>query len=232
ADSNLSAEKKEVAKRIFYTGLPWAHVYRSLRAKAFVILGLNHYRKACPTDERLIINTKALADELLDGYHRESSEDWQWFEPCLTYGNGRLSQAMFAAYDSTNNKEYLKVAKESLDFIMGVQTIDGIFTPIGNKGWYRRGGKRALYDQQPIEAYCMTDTVLTAFHVTKDERYRLAAHMIFEWFLGRNIQDVKVYNHETGGCYDAVTPRGVNLNQGAEATLSYLLARLRIGSSR
>ena len=83
-----------------------------------------------------------------------------------------------------------------------------------------------MYDQQSVEAFCMTEATLAAYHATGKEEYREKAQIIFEWFLGRNSKSVMVYNAETGGCYDGITPSGLNLNQGAEATVSYLLARL------
>jgi len=41
-----------------------------------------------------------------------------------------------------------------------------------------------------------------------------------------------VYDPITGACYDGITPQGLNLNQGAEATISYLLARLKMETLR
>ena len=157
-----------------------------------------------------------------------SSSDWCWFEPYLTYSNTRLSQALFRTYAVIGDERYLKIAKESFDFLAEVQVVDERFVPIGNRGWYKRGGQRALYDQQPIEASCMVETSLTAFHVTKEERYQGIAYTAFEWFLGKNTRNVMLYDPNTGGCYDGINPQGLNLNQGAEATISYLLARLEL----
>ena len=173
---------------------------------------------------------RALADQLLDNYKLESSSDWRWFEPYLTYVNGRLPQALFKAYKKTNVKKYLQTAKESFDFLLGVGMIDEKFVPIGNNGWYRKGRERAMYDQQSIETSCMVEAALDAFRVTGDEKYRRKAQDVFDWFLGKNSQGVVVYNPETGGCYDGITPQGLNLNQGAESTVSYLLARLEFAT--
>lgn len=89
-----------------------------------------------------------------------------------------------------------------------------------------------MYDQQSVEASSMMEAALTAFNVTGNEEYRKKAHLIFEWFLGKNSKGVMVYNPKTGGCYDGITPSGLNLNQGAEATVSYLMARLELESSK
>lgn len=228
--SNLSIEKRLISKEIFDKGFSWVPGFKSLRSKAFAILGLCHYQKAYPQDQNVILNMKALADQLLNNYKHESSADWRWFEPYLTYVNGRLPQALFETHRNTSIEKYVKIAKESFDFILEVQMIDDKFVPVGNNGWYKKSGERAMYDQQSIEASCMVEAALVAFRVTGDEKYRRTAQDIFDWFLGKNSQGVVVYNMETGGCYDGITPRGLNLNQGAEATVSYLLARLELAA--
>lgn len=101
-------------------------------------------------------------------------------------------------------------------------------SPGGNQGWYEKNHGKALYDQQPVEASCMVETAITAFHVIGDERYLEVARVAFDWFLGKNSQNVWVYDPRTGGCYDGVNSHGVNLNQGAESTICYLLARLEL----
>ena len=50
----------------------------------------------------------------------------------------------------------------------------------------------------------------------------------FDWFQGRNHLNEIIYNPCTGGCYDGLEDSYVNLNQGAESTLSYLMSRLTI----
>lgn len=227
-NSGLSSKKKMLSKEIFDKTFPWVSSFKSLRARALSILGLCHYQKAHPQDQNVVPNVETIADQLLDCYKRVSSNGWNWFEPYLTYINGRLPHALFVAYDSTRNERYLQVAKESLDFLLQVQMIDDRFVPIGNNGWYKRGGERTFYDQQPIEASCMVEATLGALRMTGDKKYLSAAHTVFEWFLGRNSQGVAVYNPETGGCDDGITPNGLNLNEGAEATVSYLLARLKM----
>jgi hypothetical protein len=227
-NSRLSQERKMLSKEILDKTLKWASSFKSLRATALSVLGLYDYHQAYPRDQNIMLNVKTLADQLLDCYKRVSSNSWNWFEPYITYINGRLPHALFSAYDCTRDEKYLQAAKESLDFLLHIQMVEDNFLPIGNNGWYQRGGERAFYDQQSVEASCMVETALEAFRVTEDEKYRSAAQTIFEWFLGRNSQGLAVYNPETGGCHDGITPNGLNLNEGAEATVSYLLARLKM----
>lgn len=229
--SKLPLEKRLTSKEIFDRGFSWVPTFKSLRSEAFAILGLCHYHEAYPDDQNLISNAKALADRLLDNYRGVSSDDWRWFEPYLTYVNGRLPQALFEAYRNTHDEKYLQVAKEAFDFILSVQMIEDKFVPIGNKGWFKKGEERAIYDQQSVEASCMVEAAFSALRATGDEQYQRAAEVVFDWFLGRNAQGAIVYNGETGGCHDGITPRGLNLNQGAEATVSYLMARLEMEKS-
>ena len=225
-DSDMSTQGKLAAKEIFDKGLVWISRFGSLRSKAFTLLGLSRYKKAYADDPNLRMNIAALADKLVHAYERESSPAWRWFEPCITYVNGRLPQALFDAFRATSNQSYLQVAKESFDFILQLQTVDNEFAPIGNKGWCRKDGTRALFDQQSVEAACMVEAAMAAYAATGDHDYRRTAYQTFDWFLGSNCMKVMVYNSTNGGCYDGITSQGLNLNQGAEATASYLIARL------
>jgi hypothetical protein len=227
-DSILPTEKKLLAKEVFDKAFGWISVFKAPRAKAFSILGLYHYQRAYPQDQNTLQNMKAMGNQLLEYYDHESSDKWSWFESYLTYANGRLPQALFLVYDCTKEKKYLKVAKQSLDFLLKVQSINDVFVPIGNQGWYRKDGERAIYDQQSLEAACMVDATLAAFKSTNEEKYCKAAYDIFNWFLGRNSAELMVYNPETSGCHDGITPSGLNLNEGAEATVTYLMARLEL----
>ncbi len=226
--ANLSEGVKPTSKEIFDKGFPHTSSFNSPRAKAFTILGLCHYYEAFRYDPNLSKNVVSLADQLTHNYRQVSSPDWRWFEPYLTYINARLSQALFRAYDISGDEKYLQIAKESFDFLVELQVVDEKFAPIGNRGWYMKDGHRALYDQQPIEASCMVEAAVTAFQVTNEEKYQRVAYIAFDWFLGKNSKNAMVYDPTTGACYDGITPQGLNMNQGAEATISYLLARLEL----
>ncbi len=228
--SNLSSEKRLIGKEIFDKLLPWAFFFKSPRSKAFTLLGLKYYHKAYPEDRNLEKTIRKFIEKLLEHYKAEHSKDWRWFESYLTYANGRLPQALFEAHQEINYPRSLQAAKESIDFLLEVQLINGTFVPIGNHGWYRKGEQRALYDQQSVEAAVMTEAAMSAFSETGDTKYRLAAQTIFNWFLGKNTLKLTVYNSDNGGCYDGITAKGLNLNMGAEAIVCYLSAALDIQS--
>ncbi len=226
-NSNLPEDSRLVAKEIFDKGLPCIWRSISLRGYAFTVLGLYQYYQAY-RDENLLDCISKLADNLVTQYNNESKADWHWFEPHLTYDNARLPQALFEAHLVAGKPAHLEIAKESLDFLLKTQIVNGKFVPIGNNGWYTRGGERAYYDQQPLEATAAEEAAIDAFYATKDERYAKVASLVFQWFLGRNTRKLMLYNPQTAGCYDGLTPEAVNRNQGAESSISYLIARLKM----
>ncbi len=230
-NSTLPLDMKMVAKEIFDKGLPWVFKSTSPRCYAFALLGLYQYYLAS-ADNNLKVNIGNLADSLVQHYQDEARGDWRWFEPHLTYDNTRLPQALFGAYMIVGKSKYLDAAKESMDFLLKTQMVNSKFVPIGNDGWYKRGGKRAFYDQQPLEASAMVEGNIDAFYATGNERYARMAKVIFQWFLGKNTQNVMVYNPKTAGCFDGVTPEKVNMNQGGESSISYLIARLKLEELR
>jgi hypothetical protein len=228
--SNLCLERRLLAKEIFDMLLPWAVKSTSPRAVAFAVMGLVKYQTAFRADLNPMRSIESLVEKLLKGYNDNRIGNWRWFEPYLTYCNGRLSQALFEANKIVPNEAWLKTALESLDFLLEVQTVNNVFVPIGNRGWYYKDGQRTIYDQQAVEAAVMTEAALSAFYVTGRNGYRTAAETIFNWFLGENTLGAPVYNSDKGGCYDGITPQGLNLNMGSEAIVCYLSARLEMES--
>jgi len=226
--SGAPEDLRSTAKEVFDRGLPAAHGFTSPRAVAFTILGLCCYQKAFPDDGNVQVNIVSLARTLTNLYRAEALGNWHWFESYLTYSNARLPQALLAAYEWTSDGEYLRIAKSSLAFLIETQMVDDTFAPIGTKGWYKRGGVKAMYDQQPIEASCMVEAALTALNSTGDREYKRTALAAFDWYHGGNTQGLTLYNEEAGTCYDGITPEGFNRNQGAESTLSYYLAYLKL----
>jgi len=226
--SDVEPGTRRLAKEVFDRGLKWSLKSSSPRLKAFTIMGLHYYRQSFPEDLNILSNLTFLARQLIEAYHTCCSPRWRWFEHYLTYSNSRLPQALFLAYESSGKKEFLDVARESLDFLIDVQMMDGVFVPIGNDGWYKKGGEKALYDQQPIEAASMIEAVSSALRMTGNEKYVEIAGIVYDWFLGKNLKEVVLYDDATGGCFDGINPKGLNLNQGAESTLAHLLARLEM----
>lgn len=212
---------RDAARFLLERALPHIERLTSPRAIAFAILGLAEARLATDLVQRF-------ADQLVALFDQTASEDWQWFEPYLTYSNATLPQALLIAGQLTNEARYTTLARRSLDFLIDVVFQNDMLDLIGEKGWYRRNSTRARFDQQPTDAACMVEALLVAQNVLKEPRYGELARCALEWFYGRNRGRVALYDPETGGCYDGLTPEGVNRNQGAESTLAHLMARLLI----
>ncbi len=227
-NSKLPQDTKLLAKEVFDKVFKWSPSFTSPRAEAYSILGLFHYQKAYPEDQNVKLNIKELADKLTRQFAVESSKDWEWFESSLTYSNARLPHSLFLAYEATKESIYLEAAIKSMKFLTNIQTINNVFVPIGNRGWYRKGSERAIYDQQSIEASCTTEAAIATYRNTGEKSYLDAAYQAFEWFLGGNLKGLMVYDPENGSCCDGITPQGLNQNKGAEATLAYLQARLNL----
>lgn len=219
---------REAASRLLSETLAWVDQLTPPRARANAILGLAEVADHPTLGEAAQRSLKLLSDGLVALFEHTATSDWRWFELGLTYDNGRIPEALLAAYDVTGESKYREVALESLEFLLEVLFPNGVLDLIGNDGWYHRGGRRAHFDQQPIDAEGTVAVCLRAHAVTGEPRYRELAEHAFQWFLGRNRVGVPLYDAETGGCYDGLHPHGVNGNQGAESTLAYLLARLAL----
>jgi hypothetical protein len=171
-----------------------------------------------------------MAQRLLDLYASSCSPGWNWFEDVLAYSNARLPQALLACAARTSNQAMLTSGLESLDWLVRMQRCEtkGHFVPIGSQGFYRQGGEKARFDQQPVEAGAVVSACLQAFRATGDERWRKEAWSAFNWFLGDNDLQIVLYDSSTGGCRDGLHPDRANENQGAESTLSFLMALLEM----
>lgn len=196
----------------------------SSRAIAFSLIGL----ASLPQTETSSPYITSLANTLVRRFRRSSTKNWGWFEDSLTYSNSKLPEALLHTYRLTGNTKYLTIAEQSLQFLMGITFTKDYFSPIGQAGWYAKSGRRAYFDQQPEEVASMVQTLVTAYHLTKKKLYWRRAHQAFQWFMGKNHLNQMVYDETTGGCYDGVGRYSLNMNQGAESTISYLLARLAI----
>jgi len=220
---------KGAGKHIFSLAFPVIEHLSSLRGIVLCIQGLLYYFKIDSGDNVKNLVGK-LADVLVKAYESIKEPQWKWFENSLTYGNAKLPSALLSAYQVTGVEKYKNIGIESVDFLKDVCILNNRFVPIGNKNWYVKEGKRSQYDQQPIEACCMVELLISAYKITGNDEYYKLALITFDWFLGRNTKGEMVYDPVTGGCCDGLTPRGANRNQGAESTICYLLARLELES--
>lgn len=225
-----NAGLRGAAGRLFEAAMPAALSFSSPRAWAFSILGMQAYLDWFPGDRAVQGARNALANRLLSIYEQSCTDTWQWFEKSLAYSNARLSQALILAGWKSENRKMMATGIKSLEWLLAVQHQDNeqIFVPIGSNGFFAEGGEKARFDQQPVEACATISACLDTYRLTHERCWLERAQMIFQWFLGKNDLQVTLYDVATGGCRDGLHPDRVNENQGAESTLSFLMALLEL----
>ena len=216
---------RKLCALLFQRGLPPVARFSSPRAWAFTLIAVHEYLRTLSGDRVVSQMRDTLTNMLVGLFHANSSPDWQWFERIATYDNAKLSHALILSGYWTSQGETLDIGLRSLRWLLDAQTTpDGHFAPIGCNGFWPRGGEKARFDQQPLEAHAMVSACLEAFFVTRDSSWHDAARRCFEWFLGRNDLGQQLYDPTTGGCRDALLQDHLNQNQGAESSLAFSLS--------
>lgn len=214
------------AKMILEATFAHLQTIHSPRSMAFAIKGLHFYLSAVPSPQATQL-VKTLADRLVQMYRHESETGWHWFESYLTYGNSILPEALLCAWMSTGNYAYRAIAHQSFEFLLQhTFTEAGIKVVPNNNGWMQKGQEKAQFGEQPIDVAYTILALQFFYEIFQDQRYRDKMNIAFNWFLGQNHLGQIIYNPCTGGCYDGLEETQVNMNQGAESTVSYLMARL------
>jgi len=216
---------REWAGQLFEAALPPTLQFKNPRAWAFTLLGIHEYLTRYSGDRIAQDAQRVLGERLLDMYQPGSDSDWLWFENLLTYCNAKLPHALLVCGRSMSRDDMVETALESLEWLARIQRADGgHFVPIGCNGFYPRGGERARFDQQPIEAHATVSACLEAHRATGDDQWKVEAQRAFDWFVGRNDLRTPIYDPSTGGCHDGLQPDHVNPNLGAESMLAFLLS--------
>ncbi len=214
-----------MAAELFAQALPSVTEFTSPRAWAFTLIGIHEYLRLLSGDRVANQVRETLTARLMELYGKVAQPDWPWFEQELSYDNAKLAHALILSGRGTGQPAMLERGLQALRWLAEVQTSEnGHFRPIGSNGFYRRGGPRANFDQQPIEAQAMVSACLAAYRATSDSAWYEQAQRAFDWFLGWNDLGLEVYSPTTGGCRDALHVDRVNRNQGAESTLAFLLS--------
>ncbi len=225
----LPEELADNAKNTYQLSLLNVYKIHSPRAMAFIIKGIYYGNTKYSSAENILI-LKHLADKLVQMYKHETDQNWHWFESYLTYGNSILPEAMLCAHLATDTPIYKEIAKTSFDFLLSKIFNKKTINVISNKGWLHnnRPYEAKVGGEQPIDVV-YTILALSKFYEAFDEaQYLEKIEIAFDWFLGKNHLHKIIYNPCTGGCYDGLEDTYINLNQGAESTVSYLMARLTI----
>jgi glycosyltransferase involved in cell wall biosynthesis len=229
-----NAGLRGAAGRLFEAAVPATLTFTSPRAWAFCILGMQAYLDWFPGDRAIQGARNSLANRLLDIYERTHSATWRWFEKSLSYSNARLPQALILAGWRSGNQRMIEAGMDSLKWLVAEQHRDDpeVFVPIGSNGFFIEGSEKARFDQQPVEACATVSACLEVYTLTEEVQWFEEAQRVFRWFLGKNDLQVPLYDATTGGCRDGLHPDRINENQGAESTLSFLMALLEMQEAR
>ena len=233
ATDSMPESIKQKALSLLKKRMEYSQMLESPRATAFYVKGLclllKNTKEICREDfQQQVIR---YCDRLVSLYRGVSSKEWEWFEAYLTYSNAVVPEALLLGYQQTGNSDFLEIGIKTLDFLIAQTFLKGIYMPIGQDGWHHKTEDRRYFDQQPEDASAMACALSTAYSITGKQTYRKLMYEAFNWFLGDNSLKQVVYDRTTGGCYDGLGEGQINLNQGAESTTSYLLARLAIQHS-
>jgi hypothetical protein len=214
-----------MAGQLFAQAAPPLTSFTSPRAWAFGLIGIHEYLRRLNGDSMVKQIREVLTARLMKLFEQTAHPDWRWFEEELSYDNAKLAHALIVSGHATGQKAVLDCGLEALRWLAELQTSEkGHFRPIGSNGFYRRGGARATFDQQPVEAHATISACLEAYRATSDIWWYERAQDAFDWFVGANDLGLEIYSPETGGCRDGLHVDRVNSNQGAESTLSFLLS--------
>lgn len=220
---------QNMAMRLFHLSLPALEELSSPRAWAFSVVGLDAYLNKYGGDSQVRRMRTVLAEKLFALFQKNATEDWPWCEDTLTYANAKLPHALILAGQWIPNEDMFMTGLQALRWLLKEQTSEnGHLSIVGNSGWYSRGGEKAKFDQQPIEVMNLIDACIDVYIATADTVWFQEAQRCLGWFLGQNDLGIPLYDFETGGCYDALQPNGVNENQGAESTLSCLISLIKM----
>jgi len=215
----------QMAAEIFEQALTPISSFTSPRAWAFALIGAYEYQQRFPGDRFARNSLEVFSTKLMRLYDENSSAEWKWFEPVLSYDNAKIPHALIVSGRSLINEKMLKCGFDSLHWLTTVQTSSrGHFQPVGTDKIFERGRSKPVFDQQPIEAYSTISACLEAYLTTKDKHWHNEAEKAMHWFLGANDLGVPLYEPANGGCYDGLHVDRVNRNQGAESTIAFLLS--------
>jgi len=229
SNTMLSASLRNQAKEMFLKALPKGCALTYVRSIAFAIKSFALAQEALPEKRELLLHyIENHADRLLAALKENAEKSWYWFEDYLSYNNALLAESLLIAGDVTKNSDYTTGGIRSLKFLISKTFSAGTYIPIGHSKWYKNNKKRSIYDQQPEDPASTILALATAYKITHNKEYKKLAKNCFSWFLGNNSLHIPLYDKKTGGSYDGLHPDRVNLNQGAESLVSYLMSSFTI----
>lgn len=213
-----------LSEELLSKALPHCTALKSVRGIAYSLLGLVHWHEVA-ADRDVFETIQILSEQLATDYRLCTAKEdgWHWFEDILAYDNAILPYSLMRAADVCPTTE-ISPAWQAAEFLDGLLFENGVLSSIGNQAWFRRGGHRSVFGQQPLEVPALILMYHHMYTLTGQNRYQRRAIQTMQWFFGKNEKNLRLYDPATGGCCDGLENHGVNLNQGAESTLSFWMA--------
>lgn len=220
------AELTLLAQEMLQNAIPHTKSLQSVRAVSYTLLGLQHFYMYNTEEKEILFYIRELSDYLYSEYQQSSSSDWPWYEQVLSYDNAIIPLALLRSGRLLQKAQFITAARTSAFFLDDLFFEKGYLSTIGNKHWYFKGGKRSVFAQQPVEVPSIILLYQELFQLTGDTHYQQRIIQSFQWFFGKNELGIPLYDPITHGCCDGLEFHGVNLNQGAESTISFWQAYL------
>lgn len=218
----------EIAVEILTQSFSNFNHLKFIRGMTNSIIGLCHFLKIFPDNKEMKSILKEMTYKIMKSYQKHKTDDWHWFEPILTYDNGILPLSLLYASEEIGDENILKVAYESIEFLEKVTLRKGNLSLVGSDNWYKKGGDRSRFAQQPIDAAAMVLMFYQAYLISKDKTFLKKMFTSYMWFLGENDLNKPLYDFKTCGCSDGIESYGTNRNQGAESIIAYKIAHMTV----
>jgi len=218
----------EIAVEILTKSFSNFNHLKFIRGMTNSIIGLCHFLKIFPDNKEMKSILKEMTYKIMKSYQKYKTDDWHWFEPILTYDNGILPLSLLHASEEIGDENILKVAYESIEFLEKVTLRKGHLSLVGSDNWYKKGGDRSRFAQQPIDAAAMVLMFYQAYLISKDKTFLKKMLTSYMWFLGKNDLNKPLYDFKTCGCSDGIESYGINRNQGAESIIVYEIAHMTV----
>ncbi len=216
------------ASVMFQAASPHFEKLNSIRGIANTIIGISYYLRKHSEDQAMHRRFEKLAKVLVEHYRANRTDRWRWFESLLAYDNAILPLALLHAGEVLNDEKVRDVAFDTMNFLTGHTFKEGYLSIIGNEKWFCKDCERSIFAQQPVDAMTMVLMYQKAYRLTRNNDYYEKMILSFMWFLGENDLRMSLYDHQTKGCCDGFESYGINRNQGAESSISYLISHLVI----
>jgi hypothetical protein len=227
--------QEDFAHDMFIQSMKPAETFDTLLGIALALDGCTQYLIRFVNDAPVVALRKLLTDRLLQRYRETNSttttDAWQWFAPNLAVCNATVAHSLISVGADTDNAAALSTGLTALAWLgksqVSSDSTGQFFVPFSSYSGTITQANLAQsrhLEERPSEVQAMVAAALEAHRRTSEPRWMGLATLAMDWFLGRNCVGRICYDSKSGGAYDGIFAGSVNKNEGADSTLSFLLA--------